>query len=177
MTARPLPAIQRRRPIDASGLFWSLVFVLLGCFHVGMKSFVFAAAFFAIAIPGVLLQFRVWKFDSRVNREATEWCRRQYPELGGTPIVDLLVAMAQNLSVDFATLTPSTLLVDLVLSPDGRNDTAYIELSQMLQCVVHEARIKKVDCSGFAGSTLDDAIQFVISSCNSKIVRQIDESQ
>ena len=155
------PSIQRMRPIDASGLVWSLVSILAGFFYGGICSVAFYFVFGISALLGVVWQFKTWSLDLAINRQATEWCRTHYPEQGGTSVVDLMVALAHILNIKFATLTPSSPLVDLVLSPDGRNDSAFIRLSDMLQFAVYEARIRKLDCSSFAGSTLDDAIQFV----------------
>ena len=161
---RPLPSIQRKRPIDASGLFWSLVSILAGGFYGGMYSPVLYVVFGILAVFGVVWQFGNWRFDSAVNRQATEWCRIHYPEHGGTPVVDLMVAMAHVLDIHFENLLPSCRLIDLIVSPDGVIDAPFFRLPDMLQCMVHEARIRKIDCSTFTGSTLDDAIRFVVTS-------------
>ena len=171
------PSIQRRRPIDASGLFWSLVSILAGFFYGGIYSAVLYFVFGVLAFLGIVWQFKMWAWDSTINRQATEWCRIHYPEFGGTPIVDLMVAMGHILGIQFATLAPSTPLVDLVLPPDGTNDCGFIRLSEMLQCVVHEARIRRLDCSTFAGSTLDDAIKFVIESSAQRNAPKIAQNQ
>ena len=72
--------------------------------------------------------------------------------------------MAHNFSIDFRSLTSSTLLVDLVMSADGVNDRSFVKLSEMLECMAHEARIRGIDWSSFSGTTLDDAVQFLIQS-------------
>jgi hypothetical protein len=166
--SKPHPFVPRGRPIDATGLFWSFVFVLFGCFYAGMyfgwNYFVFAGVLLLGVIPGMLWQFQIWKLDSTINRQTTEWCNDHYPDLGGTPVVDLVVAMAHIFSIDFCRLTSSTLLVDLVISADGVNDTSFVELSEMLECIAHEARIRGVDWSSFSGTTVDDAVQFLVKS-------------
>lgn len=167
-TTETLPSIHRRRLSDASGLFWSLLIVLFGCVYAvmyfGENHLIIGVIVVVGMVPGVLWQFHIWKLDSAINRKSTEWCRRYYPESGGFPIVDLVVAMAHVLAFDFAALTPSSLLVDLAGPPDGTDESPPVELSEMLQRIAHEARIRNVKWSSFSGTTVDDAVKFLIQS-------------
>src|SRR5665213_1610454 len=100
MKPHPPPSIQHRRPIGASGLFWSLVsplvILIVGVllapdfeFFGGPALLVLFGGLITLStIGGVIWQFKTWSFDASVNRRATQWCRKHYPSYGDTPIVD-----------------------------------------------------------------------------------------
>ncbi|MFO1021421.1 MAG: hypothetical protein U0903_12100 [Planctomycetales bacterium] len=166
---KPHPFVQRGRPIDATGLFWALVLVPIGCFYsvvfLGWNDFVLEGVVFLGVVAGLLWQFRRWKFDAVTNRQATEWCRQHYPELVGTPVVDWLVALVHILRIDLRTLKPSSVLVDLAMSAYGKVDMPFDDFPEILEDIAYDARICIVEWSSFSGSTVDDAIQFVVRSC------------
>ncbi len=164
---KPPVSIWRTRPINASGLFWSLVSILAGFFYGGICSSEFYFVFGISALLGVIWQFKKWSWDLRINRSATEWCRTHYPTFVGTPIMDFIVAFAQIVHDDFGQLAPLSLLDDLNRTSGNAHVGLFVDVKQMLGCVVMEARIRDVVSSEFSGSTLDDAIQFVCKTSES----------
>lgn len=104
--------IHRRRPTDASGCLFMIPCAL--CFVVSIFTMpplglLAGAGVVYIAIK----QVETWRRDSRINRGATEWCRRYFPHAGHAPIVDFVVTLAHARDVDLNVLEPSTQLQTL----------------------------------------------------------------
>ena len=170
--ATEAPGIQRSRPIDATGWFWSLVLLLAGLFysHLGHIWTVIGLVLLLASPVCFIWQFKKWRNDSAINRQATAWCRKFYVSYGGSPIVDLMVAIAHDTDCSFHHITPYTGLDELNWIAEDDKDiywgTDYSNRHQVwLSSVVRDARIPNVDPSEFSGSTLDDAVRFVAKSC------------
>ena len=157
----PLSSIQRHRPINASWLFVSLVLIFGGLFFSERISAAFSFLLILSAVGCLLWQFKIWSYDVSVNRLATEWCRTHYPFYGDTPIVDFMVAIGQDTCCDFDEVFPSTALDDLNRYED--NVMLFIDDKEILEHILRGAHFRQIDCSEFDGSTLDDAIQFVVN--------------
>ncbi|WP_373650351.1 hypothetical protein [Schlesneria sp. DSM 10557] len=160
----PLPTVVRRRPTDATGLFWGAVFSLYGLFLGAIFSVVWIPIFFFyIALQCVFWQFKKWKRDRVLNDGATRWCQFHYPDCGGTLIVDFMVGLAQVTDLQFADLPPSIPLVDLALGAEGPIYQAQSAPADLVRWACREAKIRWPKPSTFNGSTLDDAVRFVAS--------------
>ena len=164
MTTR-FPSIQRYRPTDATGWFWSLALILAGIFYSQFFPTVGIILLLAASVC-FLWQFKKWHRDSAINRKATAWCRDHYPSYGGSPVVDFMVALAHDTGCDFTQLTPSTLLDDLNSLPEEEDDicrgTVHSNRHQVwIADLVRDSRVRNIDLSQFSGTTLHDAIQFV----------------
>ena len=154
------PTVQRKRPVDAMGFFWSFVLILAGLFYGQIYSSVVVGGVFLLgALICFCWPFMKWSMDRSISRDATEWCQRHYPSYGDTPIVDFMVALGQVTGCDFDQLVPSTPLEFL----NQVNDKIgfFLDDQELLDFVIGEARIRNINFDGFSGSTLDDAIRFV----------------
>ena len=150
---------QRSRPIDATGLFWGFVSVLAGFFYGRIYStFWFDLAGMALAVACGFWQLQKWSFDRRVSQTAVKWCQANYPHLGQTPIVDFIVAYCQVTFCDVSQMTPESLLPHSELG---------MEVDELLELILHEARIPRMNAEEFPGSTLGEAIQHAIPTSNS----------
>lgn len=166
-TTTPPPAIQRNRPTDATGWFWAFVLLLAGLFYSHIWPVIGGLLLLASPLCFVR-QFVKWRNDAAINRQATAWCRNYYASYGGTPVVDFMVAIVHDTGCDLNHVTPTTLLDELDGIPDDEEDFAgegddsdrhRLWLSDLLD----DASIRDVDPSDFDGSTLHDAVGFVIT--------------
>jgi hypothetical protein len=161
-----LPVLQRSRPIDATGLFWSLVLLFGGLFYSQIWPVIAAVCVFA-SFTSFIWQFKKWKSDRAVQRQATAWCQKHYASHGNSPVVDLIVAIAHDTGCNLNQLTPTTSLDELNWIADGTEfyrGSGHIHRHQVwLADVVREARIPNIDMSSFYGVNLHDAVLFVIT--------------
>ena len=79
-----------------------------------------------------------------------------------------MVAFAHDTGCDFTQLTPSTPLDDVNSLPEDDDDiywgTEYSNRHHVwLADLVRDAKMQHIDLSEFSGTTLDDAIQFVVT--------------
>lgn len=160
------PRVTRPRPTDATGWFWAFVSLVVGLF--------FAAIFppFAlvlIAFPFCFLwQFKKWRADSLIVTSATNWCGQHYPDAGGTPIVDFMIALVHDAGVDLENCSPETLIDNLNwMSDDDQAAYWYPEAHDRTQAwlrdMLADAKIKEPDLTEFSGTTLSDAISVMLS--------------
>lgn len=163
-----LPEVLRSRPIDATGWFWALVLLLAGWFY---RQFwpVPGALLLAMSPVCFFWQFAQWRSDASIKRSATMWCRKFYPDAGGTPIVDFMIAVAHETGPDFGNWSPDTALDDLIglrsdeLDELCRPDPLPIRRTWILE-TFEVARIPPTDLSQFSGITLGDAIDTVLAA-------------
>jgi hypothetical protein len=159
------PRLMRPRPTDATGWGWAFISLVVGLF--------FAAIFppFAlvlVAFPFCFLwQFKKWHADSSIVKDATAWCRHYYPDAGGTPVVDFMIAVAHDTGPQFGKWSPDTALDDLNwMSDDDQAKHWYPEALDRTQAwlydVFSDAKIGVVDLSGFSGTTLGNVIDELI---------------
>ena len=157
-------ANRRQRPTDATWWFWSLVSVFFGFFFLGI--FPVAGVLWLVVAPGLFVwQFVSWKRDADINWRATDWCRRHYPASDDSPIVDFMVAVAYDTRQPLSSYLPVTPLDHL--NPFVDDDEWNGNLTGHQRWLAHlldEARIKHLDPAGFAGTTLDVVVQFLIRS-------------
>jgi hypothetical protein len=159
-----LPRVMRPRPTDATGWFWAVV-----CLVVGVPFLLIHPPFAVILVvcPFCFLwQFKKWHTNSSIVKTAVAWCGRHFPNAGGTPIVDFAVALAHDAHIDLRQCSPTTLLADLNwMSDDDWAVSQYPESQHRTQAwledLFSDARIKGFDVSGFSGTTLGDAIEFL----------------
>lgn len=149
------PFAQRSRPIDATGLFWGFLSVLAGLFYGRIYSSIWCdLSGIAVAAGCIFWQFQKWSFDSEVSTNAVEWCQKNYPLLGQTPIVDFVVAYCQITLCDVNQLTPESRFL--------HSDWA-IEANSLMKIVLREARIPRGNVEDFSGATLEEAIKHSIA--------------
>jgi hypothetical protein len=167
-----LPAIQRSRPIDATGWFWSFVLLFAGLFYSQIWPVV--GVLLLLASPVCFIwQFKKWRGDSAISRQAVAWCHEHYAAHGDLPVADFIVALAHDTSCNLSQLTPETPLDKINWMSDDDHDvgwnTGYSNRHQIwLANVLRVARIPATDLSDFSGVTLHDAIHFVATSNNAK---------
>ncbi len=103
---------QRAKPTDATGCGFAFFAFVIALF-VGQVS-IWMGVLFLLAIPCCLVwQIKIWRYDWRVHRDALDWCREHYPDAGGTPIVDLMIAVVEETPATVDSLLPTTLLDSL----------------------------------------------------------------
>lgn len=148
--------------MDATGLFWGLVSLVVGLFFAAVFP-TFAAVL--IACPFCFVwQVRKWRTDAAIVKEATKWCSQYCPNAGDLPVVDFIIAFAHLADVDISNCTPETNIDTLdwkaeyeQLSswhPDAEDRT-----QARLFDVFAEAKINVNERSTIGGTTLQDAIQ------------------
>lgn len=161
--------IQRRRPTDATGCFWSLVALVWGGFYCLIGgTWTIIGSLILLASPACLMwQFAKWRHDSAIERQAIEWCQTFYPSCNRVPIADFMVAVAHHANCSLARVTPSTPLAELDWTGDEREGIR--TRSQLLNhhgawlsTIAAQSRLSNVDAQLFSGSTLADAIHFVV---------------
>jgi hypothetical protein len=165
-------AIQRRRPTDGSGCFWSLVALVWGGFYCLIGGvWTIIGSLILLASPACLMwQFAKWRHDSAIERQAIEWCQTFYPSCNGVPIADFMVAVAHHANGSLAQVTPSTPLAELDWTGEEREGirtcAKFVNRhSAWLSTIASQSRISKVDAQRFSGTTLADAIVFVAEQC------------
>jgi hypothetical protein len=152
------------RSMDATGLFWGLVSLVVGLF--------FAAVFppFAvvlIAFPFCFMwQLRKWRTDAAIVEAATDWCSQYCPHADDAPVVDFMIALAHMTHIDLRKCTPVTALDTLDwIADDEELLSWYPEAKDRTHArfldVLAEAKIKVNECSAFGGTTLQDAIRLL----------------
>lgn len=162
-----LPTIQRRRPIDASGWFWSFVSLLAGLFYSHIWPTIGVFCFLA-SVVCFFWQFKKWRDDYAINRDATAWCRTHYASLGETRVVEFMIVVAHDTGRNLNTLSPFTAIDDLNWIVEGDDEAAWgtgpLNRNQMwLSFIANDANVPKADLSEFSGDTLHDVIIFVFT--------------
>jgi hypothetical protein len=162
-----LPAVQRSRPIDATGWFWSFVLLIAGLFYSQIWPIVGIAILLASPVC-FIWQFKKWTTDSTIVKNATRWCERYYPNAGSTPVVDFMIAVAHATNPDFDKWSPSTSLDVLNwMSDDDQAEYWYPDAQDRTQAwlcnVIADAKITSTDLSNFSGTTLGDAINVFLT--------------
>ncbi len=159
------PRVMRPRPIDATGWGWAFISLVVGLFFAAIfPSFALAL----IAFPFCFLwQFRKWRTDASVVKDVTAWCRHYYPDAGGTPVVDFMIAVTHDTGPPFAKWSPGTVLDDLNwMSDDDQAETWYPERQHRTRAwlydVFSDAKINVIDLSEFSGTTLGSVIDELI---------------
>lgn len=164
-----LPTLRRRRPTDATGCFWAfiVVFILFGVAVFTKGSMAIFGFGILIAVPisfALLIERRL--LDSEIIRLATDWCRLHFPGLGKAPIVDFLVALAHKSEIDWDTLRPTSTLTQFnVTRRFGKAINTYEGPDfpgKWMKDLAKDARIKLTENAEFGGTTLEDAIQFLV---------------
>lgn len=158
-------AIQSPRPIDATGWFWSFVLLLAGVFY--SQIFPVIGLLILLASPVCFVwQLKKWRNDFAIQRNASAWCQEHYASFGGSPIADLMVAIAHDTGRNICQLSPSTPLDDLNWITDEEtkfNRHAPDRHQDWLDLIVRDARILRMNLSEFRGNSLNDAIMFVVT--------------
>lgn len=167
-----LPAIQRPRPIDATGWFWSFVLLLAGLFY--SQIFPVIGLLILLASPSCFVwQFKKWRDDFAIQQNAIAWCQEHYASFGDSPIGDLMVAIAHDTRRNICQLSPSTPLDDLNWITD--DETKFNRHSpdrhrDWFDLIVGDARISRMNLSEFRGDTLHDAIMFVVIHTTTSVI-------
>ena len=168
-TDNQLPSLRHRRPTDATGCFWAfIVVVILFGIEVFTKGSMAVFGFgLLIAVPlSLTLFFERWRLDSKIIRSATHWCRVHFPGSGNAPILDFIVALARNSEVDWESLKPTSPLTQFNVSHRfGQSTKAYEDENfpaKWMKDLANDARIILPANTDFCGTTLDDAIQFIL---------------
>lgn len=162
-----LPRVTRPRPTDATGCFWAFISLVVGLIFGAIFP---PLAFVLIAFPFCILwQFKKWRTDSEIVTAATNWCGQHYPNAGGTPIVDFVIALVHSAGADLQDCSPET-PIDVLnwMSDDDQAAYWYPEPRDRtlawLRDVLAEARINDIDLSAFSGTTLRDAINLILAA-------------
>jgi hypothetical protein len=167
MVTTKLPTVQRPRPIDATGWFWSFVLVLAGLFY--RQIWPTLGILLLLASLGCFVwQFAKWRSDSAIKNDATNWCRKYYPDAGGAPVVDFMIAVAHQTAPDFGNWSPGTPLDDVSWTwDDDQAEYGYPEAQDRTQAwlfdILAVAKIPTTDDSHFLGATLGDAIEVLLA--------------
>jgi len=164
-----LPTLRYRRPTDASGCLWTtLVMVIwfsIEVFNGGPTVRFGFGLFFAVPLS-ITLFFERWRLDSKIIRSTTDWCRANYPRQGQAPIVDFLVALARRSDIPWESLQPTSLLAQFnVTQGFGQPTQAYADQdfpNKWMEDLAREARISLPGGIEFCGTTLEDAVQFIV---------------
>lgn len=166
-----LPTLRHRRPTDATGCLWTVAvmavwFGIIVFTKGSMEIFGFA---FLFAVPvSITLFFERRRLDSKIIRSATDWCRENFPGLGKAPIVDFLVAIARTSEIDWESLQPTSPLAQFnVTQKLGQPTWAYAEQDfpkKWMEDLARDARIRLVANAEFCGTTLESALQFIVTS-------------
>ncbi len=103
---------QRVQPTDATGCGWAF-FALLFAIFFGQFS-VWVGVLLLLAIPFCLI-WQVWRWVAlwKVHQAVLKWCKEHYPDAGGSPIVDLMIAVTEETSVPIESMQPTTSLDSL----------------------------------------------------------------
>ena len=110
-----------------------------------------------VGVYVAITQVQTWIRDSQINKGATEWCRRYFPDLGHAPIVDFVVALVHASGSDLLDLTPNMPVSNLQPpSDDGIDD--------WLRFVLKDARIKGVEISVPPDSSLERLINEIAAT-------------
>ena len=96
------------RPIDATALFWCVVFLVVAWFAwlVDMPT---ASRWCLIATPFfVAWQIWSWVVDARIRRDAIEWCSRHYPDLHSGVLYSFINTVGRDAGGKLDHLHPET---------------------------------------------------------------------
>ncbi len=171
-TAAPKPlAIQRPRPIDATGWFWSFVLLVAGLFY--SQIFPVIGLLILLASPVCFVwQFKKWRDDSAIQHHAITWCQKHYASFGDSPIGDLMMAIAHDTGRNICQLSPSTPLDDINwITGDETNLNRHSPDRHQgwLDLMVRDARISGMNPSEFRGDTLHDVMMFVVTQTTTSV--------
>lgn len=168
------PKLMRCRATDATGLFWGFVCLLIAGFFSLLESSRISVILILACSCCIVWQVYIWRHDAKTLRAVVEWCEFHYPDSGGMPIVDFVLALSHDAFDDFngiSTVTPDTRLDTLVWFPDFDMDMdpngIPIEIRRQyhiwwLEILLGDARIKGIDASELEGETVDAAIQLIL---------------
>lgn len=154
--------VSRKRPTDATGLFWAFVCLTFGV--VLLVAVPFVGIVVIVSAPLCLIdQIVTWRNESRAKRDAIKWCGKYFDPEVGVPLVDFMIALTLHTRCSLECVGPSTELNDIygMLDDDwiGIQDAEWHQI--WLADVFKDARIKIRDLKSFQGQRLEDVIQLV----------------
>ena len=154
--------ISRKRPTDATGLFWTFVSLAFGA--VLLAAVPFVGIIVLASTPLCLIhQIVTWRNESRAKRDAIDWCGRYFDPEVGVPLVDFMIALTLHTRCNLDRIDPCTELKDICgMLDDDWIDVQDAEWHQLwLADVFKNAKIKIRDLKSFQGNRVKDVIQLM----------------
>ena len=123
--------ITRKRPIDATGIFWALVCLAFGYFLLWLIPVAGIAVLAAVPLCSIY-QIWTWRNEYSAKQAAMRWCDTHFSSETDLPLVDFMTSLSLYARCDLETVKPSTRLDEIFeLHDDDWIDLTENEWNQM----------------------------------------------